>query len=343
MNNLFPWQEALWQQLTERLDTLSHGLLLSGPHGVGKSRFAEQLAALLLCENPGAFACGECPSCRLLASGNHPDYRLLTLAEDDAEEGEEADKATSRKKKPATQIKIDQVRGLEDFVFIGSHRRGRRVAVIDPAEAMNVAAANALLKMLEEPPAGVHFILVSSAWRRLMATLLSRCRQLSFNLPDSVQAVAWLRAQGVQDAEKLLPLAGGAPLAAAHWAQTDLAAGYKKAAESFAQLPADLVGLAGKWQSGLNAKGGQWTAERLVDALQKWSYDLQCVQLGAPVRYFVGFAQHLARLAPQTQGQRLARLQDELMRIRRVIHHPLNPQLMLEDMAARYLAIFSSH
>src|SRR5262245_41520568 len=200
VNSIYKWNEPIWQGLVERIDSLSHGLLFIGPAGVGKVQFAEQFAAWLLCESSqkatATAACGDCPSCQLLASGNHPDIRVLTL--DEEEEDEDGETKTA-KKKPSTQIKIDQVRALEDFVYIGSHRQGARVVVIHPAEAMNMAAANSLLKILEEPPANVYFILVSSNQRRLLPTLLSRCRKVVFGQPPKEEAAAWLKAQGVKN------------------------------------------------------------------------------------------------------------------------------------------------
>ncbi|HTJ97896.1 MAG TPA: DNA polymerase III subunit delta', partial [Rhodocyclaceae bacterium] len=213
VNKIHEWNIPLWQSLTERLETLSHGMLFTGTAGVGKVQFAEQFAAWLLCESAdkakATSACGHCTSCQLLSSGNHPDIRLLTL--DEEEEDEDGEAKTSKTKKPSTQIKIDQVRALEDFVNVGSHRKGARIVLIHPAEAMNLAAANSLLKMLEEPSPGVYFILVSSNIRRLLPTMLSRCRKVVFGMPDAAIATAWLKAEGVKNPEKLLPLVGGAP------------------------------------------------------------------------------------------------------------------------------------
>lgn len=340
VNKIHDWNIPVWQGLLERIDSLSHGLLLTGPAGIGKVHFAEQFAAWLLCESSSkgnaTAACGQCSSCQLLASGNHPDIRVLTLDEED--DDEESESRSSKTKKPSTQIKIDQVRALEDFVNVGSHRSGARIALIHPAEAMNLAAANSLLKMLEEPPPSVYFILVSSNLRRLLPTLLSRCRKVVFGLPAPEVAVSWLKTQGVKNPEKLLPLVGGAPLAAADWAEEGLDAQYAQAAESFADTKTDVVALAAKWLQGLSGKSGAWRTEHLVDALQKWLYDLQRVQLGETPRYYAGAREALQTLAAQASPARLARGYADVGKIRATVNHPLNAQLMLEDMAGRYLA-----
>lgn len=341
VNKIHNWNVPVWKNLQDRIDSLSHGMLFAGPAGIGKVHFAEQFAAWLLCESSekvgAAAACGVCPSCQLLASGNHPDIRVITL--DEEEEGEEGSETkTAKSKKPSTQIKIDQIRALEDFVFVGSHRSGARVALIHPAEAMNLAAANSLLKMLEEPPPNVYFILATSNLRRLLPTILSRCRKVVFGIPETQAAVAWLKAEGVKSPERLLPLVGGAPLAAIEWAEAGLDAQYAQAAESFADAQTDVVSLAAKWQSGLSGKSGSWRTEHLVDALQKWLYDLQRAQLGETPRYFGTAANALQAMAKQAEPARLARGYADLGRIRATVNHPLNLQLMLEDMAGRYLA-----
>jgi DNA polymerase-3 subunit delta' len=163
---LLQWNSAIRVQLLgQGLGRLPHATLLVGPAGVGKSAFAEQLAALLLCESiaPELTACGQCEACRWLYAGNHPDLRRVAPDGDDDAEGDAVEKPTEKaKKRSASIIRIDQIRELEAFVFVGSHRDGNRVVLVTEADAMNPAAANALLKILEEPPSSVYFILVSS-------------------------------------------------------------------------------------------------------------------------------------------------------------------------------------
>jgi DNA polymerase III subunit delta' len=146
VNKILSWQQSAWKLLLSRADALAHAMLLIGPAGTGKGLFAELLAARLLCETAQGeqLACSKCAGCHLFATENHPDYRKITLEDDTDEDGEEAitTKSKTKSKKPAAQIKIDQIRALDNFVFVGSHRQGKRVVVIDPADAMNPAAAN---------------------------------------------------------------------------------------------------------------------------------------------------------------------------------------------------------
>ena len=165
MAEVYPWQENLWQQLAGRAQH-AHAYLLHGPAGIGKRALAERLMARLLCLSPsGLDACGNCKSCHLLAAGTHPDNFVL--------EPEEADKP----------IKVDQVRELVEFVVQTAQLGGRKVVLLEPAEAMNLNAANALLKSLEEPSGNTVLLLISHQPSRLLPTIKSRCVQQACPLP----------------------------------------------------------------------------------------------------------------------------------------------------------------
>lgn len=200
MAEAYPWQDSLWQQLAGRKQH-AHAYLLHGPAGIGKRALAERLMAQLLCQRPTAQnACGECKSCLLLKAGSHPDNYIL--------EPEEADKA----------IKVDQVRDLVSFVVQTSQLGGRKVVLIEPVESMNINAANALLKSLEEPSGDTVLLLVSHQSSRLLPTIKSRCVQQACPLPSEAVSLAWLAAAlpdcNEQERNELLTLAAGSPLAA---------------------------------------------------------------------------------------------------------------------------------
>ncbi|WP_027897030.1 DNA polymerase III subunit delta' [Zestomonas thermotolerans] len=196
----YPWQAELWQQLARR-ERHAHAYLLHGPAGIGKRVLAERLLAYLLCRSPANLdACGQCKACQLLAAGTHPDVFVL--------EPEEADKA----------IRVDQVRDLVAFVAQTAQLGGRKLVLIEPVEAMNLNAANALLKSLEEPSGDTVLLLISHQPSRLLPTVKSRCVQLVCPLPDQATALAWL-ARALPDLDEatrgeLLALAAGSPLTA---------------------------------------------------------------------------------------------------------------------------------
>ena len=212
------WNKGIWNELASLAERLPHALLIHGPVGVGKRALAEHLAQFLLCEGPGSGRpCGRCDGCRWFVAGNHPDVRWLepeAIAKAAATEAEEEDRATTRPAKPSLEIKVEQVRALADFLNVGSHRGRQRIALVHPAEDMNLHAANSLLKSLEEPPPGAVFVLVSHRPARLLPTIRSRCIALPVGLPERAVAEAWLRANDVADAARWLAFAGGAPLLA---------------------------------------------------------------------------------------------------------------------------------
>lgn len=201
MANVLPWQIDLWQQLAGRAQH-AHAYLLHGPRGIGKRLLAERLMELLLCQRPSAGgACGQCKACQLLAAHTHPDHYLL--------EPEEADKA----------IRVDQVRELVSFVTQTAQLGGRKVVLLEPAEAMNLNAANALLKSLEEPAGDTVLLLISHQPSRLLPTIKSRCVQQACPLPARQQSLDWLATQlpelTTELRTELLMLSGGSPLMAA--------------------------------------------------------------------------------------------------------------------------------
>ena len=200
MADIYPWQQALWSQLGGRAQH-AHAYLLYGPAGIGKRALAEHWAAQLLCQRPAAAgAYGEGKACQLLAAGTHPDYFVL--------EPEEAEKP----------IRVDQVRDLVGFVVQTAQLGGRKVVLLEPAEAMNVNAANALLKSLEEPSGDTVLLLISHQPSRLLPTIKSRCVQQACPLPGAAASLEWL-ARALPDEpaealEELLALSGGSPLTA---------------------------------------------------------------------------------------------------------------------------------
>lgn len=254
---LYPWQATTWRRYTEahRSGRLGHGLLLRGPAGLGKRRFADAVAAHLLCEAQDGQPCGECRGCVLRASGNHPDLYVLSPDEE------------------KVQIRIEQVRELVARLGLASQRRGYKVVIIDPAEALNVNAQNSLLKTLEEPPTATELLLVSSRPSALLPTVLSRCQQLSFRLPEHDAALQWLDSQRPgQDLGAALRLAGGAPLRALALADAGAHALDEQLARDLAALiggQADPVSVAEDWAREQLLLRLRWL-QRTVYALVRW-------------------------------------------------------------------------
>jgi DNA polymerase-3 subunit delta' len=331
---LHPWNLPLWLALELPRRPLPASLLLVGPRGVGKSAFALHLAQALLCHRPASDAqgCGNCQSCRLYISGNHPDFRLVQDAAPEEDPGEE--EGAKQRGTSARWIRVEQVRDLGQLLALRPHLGRRRVVLIRPADRLHPSAANALLKTLEEPPADTHFILVTGAPRRLPATILSRCVRLPFRLPEAAEAVAWLEAQGVEQAALALAQAGFAPLlardldTAEYWSRRE-----RLISQVFATADFDPV-----------AASERMTGDDLaflVGGLQRWCHDLLLVCAVRTVRYNPDRAQILHRLATRLNLQRLMGFLKELQSTARFLEHPLNPRLVAERCLIGYKRAFT--
>ena len=326
-----PWQrDWLVRQLREG-DRAHHALLITGPAGLGKKTLALHLAQALLCESPRAdgLACGACAGCGYVAARTHPDLRILDLwkFEDDGWE-------------PADTILIDRVRALVDMTQSSTFRDGRRVAVIAPAERMNAAAANALLKTLEEPPPGTRLLLASSHPGRLLPTVASRCVRVVAPRPSVAAASGWLAAQGVADPAAALAEAGGMPLAALALAEdggrAERSAWYDALSQPRRLVPAAMG-------ARIDAGGKDERKTRLalaLDAMSAWSSDLARAAAGLAPSRLPGRAAALAALAPKVATIALCRYHRAVLFQRAWIAHPLQPRLVAEALLAEYRTLF---
>jgi DNA polymerase-3 subunit delta' len=187
------WAVALLQRAVARGD-VSHAYLFTGLPSVGKTTLARALATALLCQGQGERPCGECRSCRLVASGNHPDLHIVAS------------------ERPGTSLKIDQVRKLQRQLALTPNEGRWRVAILRRFEEATTSAANALLKTLEEPPPYAVLVVLSSDADRLLPTIVSRCQQVPLRpLPVAQVAQALIERWGAEpeQAELLAHLSGG--------------------------------------------------------------------------------------------------------------------------------------
>lgn len=334
---LYPWQSADWQRWQQMRDRLPHAILFHGAEGAGKVAFAEHAAQSLLCESPDVegHACGECASCGWFSQYSHPDFRRVRPEALDAEEEEaspEAEESTTKKsgsKTPSKDIRIEQVRSLATFMNVSTHRAGQRVVMLYPAEALNAASANALLKTLEEPPPETVFLLVTHRIDRLLPTILSRCRQFPLQMPDAEAALAWLKSQEVSNPERWLAEQGGAPLAALAAAEGEFAEAQEEWLSHLAR-PGSAAALA------VAERLQKVALSQLVAWQQRWLYDLLALKLAGRVRYYPHHRKSLEALAAQTSAERLQQALRDAASRRAVSEHPLAARLFIEDMLLDY-------
>jgi len=314
--------------------TLPSALLLHGRGGIGKFHLAYTLAQALLCESPldSGEPCEHCGACHWFKIGGHPDFRLLEPEAQNAaadSTGETAEQGKATDKKASQFITVAQIRELADFVNLTTHRNGLRIILVHPAETMNVHAANALLKTLEEPPPGTLFILVSHQPQRLLPTVRSRCQKINAPLPVRAEALQWLREQEVAEADACLAQSGYAPLAALRLSAEDYQLKRGQILEQFgAPDRFDPLTLA--------EQGDKMELAWILNWMQQWVYDLASIGMAAQARYQTESPAEMIRLAKTVNLIELFRFQQELLTAQRALHHPLNSRLVLEQLFFSY-------
>jgi DNA polymerase III subunit delta' len=338
--NVIELHAKVWSGLQARRERLPHSLLLVGQKGLGKFELARRFAASLLCESPqmDGLACGKCLACNWFEQGNHPDFRLLQPdALGDEVEIEEG------KKKPSQQITIDQVRALDEFFNVGTHRGGLRIVIVNPTEAMNRSTANSLLKTLEEPPAGTLFLMVSSEPMRLLPTIRSRCQVVAVPVPSPKVAAHILGDSGLKEADRWLALAGGSPVLAMDMAVAGQSAWLDILATRLgAGRNGDPLAIAAELEKAIKESKGKLLLKQVVDAVQKWLVDLTLARNGMPVRYFLPQQATISGLADMIPPARLIQSYRAVITRRQEAEQPLNARLFLEGLFLDYRALFAS-
>lgn len=306
-----PWLRAALAQAQRQ--SRSHALLLHASVPVGQLELALALAQGWLCEHPQP-PCGRCPSCRQFRAQTHPDLWIVVPDVLRLQYGwlTEEDPLLKAGAKPSREIRVEQVRDAIDWSHRSAGSARGRAMVLHPADALNPAAANALLKTLEEPPGRLRIVLTGSDPDRLLPTLRSRVQRYRLWAPESSDALAWLEAQDVSDASLLLSVAGGSPLEALAMAREGLDGPMLR------ELPkriarGDAGSLIGK------------PVPRAVDLLLKIAHDAHALSVGGVPRYFDARAMPKPAPLAALQGWR-----QELLRVARHDEHPWNAGLVIE-------------
>ena len=315
---LLPWHESPRKRFADSLarGQVAHALLVHGEGGLHKVHLARQLGQALLCQRPtSGSACGHCHSCLLYQAGNHPDWTEIQPVE-------------------SAFIRIDQIRELSGRLSMRPQIAQRQVALLWPAEQMNAASSNALLKTLEEPAADTHLLLVSDRAGQLSATIRSRCQRMPIpgsKTSETVASVAQMAGVSTAQAQAALELSGGDPELGLHWLTPEHWS-------ALVALAAQLVELA---HGRLDAQtfAGSYRKEG-VALLQRWSR-LIALMLGSP-QVEAGAFKPLVALAGAVQYTTLLPLATQLERARGMIGSGVREDLMVYDLALRWSEAFTT-
>lgn len=321
----YPWQHSFWQRLQAYRTHLPQALLIHGQAGIGKNHLIWLWGQSLLCQHLTAdwLPCGTCQTCRWFKKTEHPDVQILAPEEN-----------TMR------QISIDRIRELNHFLSLTAYQQqGMRLIVIQEADRLNQAAANALLKLLEEPPVRTLFILITAHFHALLPTIKSRCQHFAMGLPDKIAAIQWLKEKGLGGhAESLLHQAGGAPLLAFQYHDESYQALRHQLAQHWLQPKT--------WNYFSLAE--QFKKDQLLQILtllQQWVMDLITLKLTdfKYTSFFQEYRQEQTQLLKKHQALTefdcfsfYKTIQQEL----KLVHHTIQVRLQLEVLFGRYVALF---
>ena len=320
-SQVYPWQQPVWETLTGRFPELGHGLLLYGKKGSGKHAFAQHFLSWVLCLNKKVdAACGECSSCQWLKSDTHPNYVYISTDDDN--------------KKQNAKIKIEKIRDL--LPFVQQTVDGWRVIVIAPAEALNMASSNALLKTLEEPGDRTLILLLADHYLKLPATIRSRLQHFALDriTPELGQQYLQTHLAESQTAQipLLMSLSNQMPLQALNLANMDW---IKRRAE-FLQ----------DWQKLVIHKSmpmqyaTKWNKELpFVDFIQMFEYllsDIVCVKLNQSVK---NNDLELHEISEQYSLETLFDLYEALQQFKQLVEQNVQTNLIIDQLFIKMMNV----
>jgi len=316
---IYPWQQQVWDTLTGRFPKLGHGLLFYGKKGCGKEAFAQQFLAWVLCLNRQPDGpCGECGSCQWLKADTHPNYVYISTDEDN--------------KKQNAKIKIEKIRDL--LPFVQQTVDGWRVIVIEPAEALNIASSNALLKTLEEPGENIVIILLADHYLKLPATIRSRLQHFALDRISSAQFSEYVEAQlpeaGSSQQQLLMNLSNQMPLQAIEVAQSSWLPLRQEFMEDWKKLVIQKnmpMAIATKWNKSLSFGEFSQMFEYLLS-------DLICVKLNQAVK---NIDLDFNVLAEQYSLETLFKIYEDFQRAKQYLEQNVQSNLVLDELCIKLM------
>lgn len=325
-----PWQQQNWEHLRGYIaqQRIPQALLITGNKGLGKQQLAHQFAEALLCAAPknDGTACGLCSSCVLINAETHPDFIQL------------------RPEEPGKSITIGQIRSLISRLTLKPQFETHRVVIINPADKMNNAAANAFLKCLEEPAERTLLILISEKPAKLPATIISRCQKLAVATPDKEAVIDWL-AETLQctsppasllqrgDLYCNIALAQGSPLLALDYANDETLILRNECFNAWVAIAKQLkspVIIAEDWHKLPASPLIFWITSWVIDQIKSFYHpDVENL-------YNPDLNKQLQELSQQLELKRLYKLYDLLLVGRQRLDTQINRQLLFEEILIQW-------
>jgi DNA polymerase-3 subunit delta' len=344
---LYPWLDEPFKKIIS--NELPQAMLIYGAKDIGKFQFGIQLTKYLLCESKAKKfnSCDECDACRWFSAGNHPDF-LPVLPEDlesqlnftGIDDNSLASNDRNDEKKLSKFIRIDQIRKTISNIETGTHRGNKKIVLIYPVEAMQTAAANSLLKSLEEPPKDVLMILITHQLDQILPTIRSRCRLLPINQPTFEAGLNWLKNELNQlkisssDIELIYRENGGAILKSFEQLKNGQSSNEGLGIVNYLLKSTQLN------QQDISEIIGKNSIEKLISTLQKWIQDLLFVKNNIDARYFPNQISKLGISIDQISFEKLLNFSNKLKAAKKHSTHPLNHRIQSEQLLIEYVHIF---
>ncbi len=321
---------------------LPHALIIEGGEGSGKKTLAGLISAAVACREDAERPCLSCINCQKILRGQSPDVKLITPEKD------------------RVQLSVDVIRRMREDTCYAPVDLDARFYIITPADAMNVQAQNALLKILEEPPPGVYFLLLCRSAGALLPTIRSRAPTCRLEVLDDEEVAGWLlthdnaaRAMNARDPEAFraaVRLSGGSIGRARHLvspSESGPALARRKKAEEFLRLLADRRSFRGEMKfyqfastltSGTKSGSAREELGRLLDLIAEAVRDLIAVRLSTDCRLlFFTDRSKAEEMADHFDSRRLMQLEDELLSLRAELEHNVSLNLAQTRLALRAL------
>jgi DNA polymerase-3 subunit delta' len=319
--NIYPWQKSSWDELFLNKSAMPHAFIFYGTQTIEINSFVTELVRSILCSKPSAdnFACNKCQNC-LWGEANHPDLKIVDNSLD--------------KDQSTNILNISNVREVKKFLELSSHQsNGKKIVVLYNAERLTVAASNALLKTIEEPPNDCLIIFTINDLANLLPTVTSRCRLVPFPMPTKEEAKTVLEKTSNSRLIENLSLYNNSPLELID--DKDMLINLDIILiELMKGKKIDLMKINNIWLD----NGLVW----IINLLQKWVYDLLLSKLSGTYHYFPNHKGRVDALALNADLSKLLIFQKSLNTIKSYAKTTVNKEININSVMIEYKQIFNT-